>query len=573
MSDPYSLSPRDAGAAQPQSPDGDADQSTDQPPSSVSDERSYPANQDDGAVPVAAGGSRSLLSRPFGFMRRMFGLGGDGDRREALLEELIEESQRFIGSQAHSLEYKILANIVELRDRTAYDVAVPRADIAAVSSDTSFEDLINTIHSKTHSRLPVFGENLDEILGMVHIKDVIGFIATGEPFDIRRILREVLFVAPSMRVTDLLVKMQISRVHMAMVVDEFGGIDGLVTIEDLVETIVGEIEDEHDSVDETAIAEEPDGTVLADARVPIELFEARFGKLLTESEREEDIDTLGGLVFHLAGRVPSRGELLSHASGIAFEVVEADPRRIRALRVRGVDQLSDLARSPADYGGVPTTTFVSVEERPRGAAVVPLRPAVRANTGSSQSPESAGAETDDTPVGDRRARRSDPVGRRESAAAAKAAAAKSASQKKSSQRTAKVGSASANPAVDPSAGASPNRPKRKQGPATDRQLSPKPSSAKSAAVGKAPARKDNRKRSTGVRAASDSASVKGTLPGRARGTDTPTSSAASADKGRSVNRSVATRSGQPPAMKAEVPDDTDGEAGNRSLLGRSSAGS
>lgn len=575
MSDPYSLSPRDAGADHPPPPEGDAEPPTDQKPSSVPDERSSPANQDDSST--AASGSRSLLSRPFGFMRRLLGLGGDGDRREALLEELIEESQRFIGSQAHSLEYKILANIVELRDRTAYDVAVPRADIAAVSSDTSFEDLITTIHNKTHSRLPVFGENLDDILGMVHIKDVIGFIATGESFDIGRILREVLFVAPSMRVTDLLVKMQISRVHMAMVVDEFGGIDGLVTIEDLVETIVGEIEDEHDIVDESAIALEPDGTVLADARVPIELFESQFGKLLTEAEREEDIDTLGGLVFHLAGRVPSRGELLSHASGIAFEVVEADPRRIRALRVRGADQLSESTRSQADASGVPTTTFVSVEVRPPGgAAVVPLRPPLRGMDGSrSQAVPSTVPDPEDPPAGDRRARRSDAAGRRESAAAAKAAAAKSASQNKSAKRPGQsVGEIPDATHSEGVAAAGPDRSKRSPGSGTERLLPANPAaSTKSAPVSKSASRKDGRKRSPGVRTASDAPGAKTNASGRTRKADPHKQAATGAEKARSGSRSAATRSARPPLVQADVQDDSDSDTGNRPLLGRSSAGS
>jgi CBS domain containing-hemolysin-like protein len=174
------------------------------------------------------------------------------------------------------------------------------------------------------------------VIGFIHIKDLVAARAGGRPFDLKSILRQVLFVAPSMRVLDLLLQMRLSRQHLALVIDEFGGTDGLITIEDLVEQIVGEIEDEHDIAEGPKLLPRPDGTLIADARATIEEFEERIGPVLTAEEREADIDTLGGLVVHLAGRVPTRGELVTHPSGITFEVIDADPRRIRRLRLRNL---------------------------------------------------------------------------------------------------------------------------------------------------------------------------------------------------------------------------------------------
>jgi CBS domain containing-hemolysin-like protein len=168
----------------------------------------------------------------------------------------------------------------------------------------------------------------------VHIKDALPSIFEPEKFQLKRVLREPVFVAPSVRLLDLLLQMRLARAHMVLVVDEFGGTDGLVTIEDLVEQIIGEIEDEHDVVRGPNLVERPDGTLIANARTTISDFEDRVGPILTEEEREADIDTLGGLVMSLTDRVPARGELVTHPSGIAFEVLDADPRRIKRLRVR-----------------------------------------------------------------------------------------------------------------------------------------------------------------------------------------------------------------------------------------------
>lgn len=260
------------------------------------------------------------------------------------VEELIERHEEKPGageepdaSDLDTHERALLSNVLRLRGKTAYDVMVPRADIMAMPEDFSLDQAIQLIQKDGHSRYPVYRESLDDIAGMVHIKDVfaaIGHAGQDTPFDLKAILRKPLFVVPSIPVLDLLLQMRQSHTHMALVVDEYGGIDGLVTIEDLVETIVGDISDEHDEDAAPHMTERPDGTIELDARTPVETFEAKLGQVLTDEERAADIDTVGGLVFTLAGRVPAKGELISHPSGLEFRVIEADPRRIRRLRVR-----------------------------------------------------------------------------------------------------------------------------------------------------------------------------------------------------------------------------------------------
>lgn len=287
---------------------------------------------------------------------------GEDSVREAI-EELIEEG----GEDASPLEAEernLLSNILSLRDRTVSDVMVPRADISALDVNASVGDLIELINRESHSRVPIFQETLDDAIGMIHIKDVMaahfvtqariqaktptsgkntmGLDETGKEIELRNIMRDVLFVAPSMQALELLLEMRVKRTHMALVVDEFGGVDGLLTIEDLVEEIVGEIEDEHDQEDEPELILKSDGSIEADARVSIETFEGKVGEVVTDEEREE-LDTLGGLVFSLAGRVPIRGELVKHSCGMEIEIIDADPRRIKKIRIRGLtsELLSD----------------------------------------------------------------------------------------------------------------------------------------------------------------------------------------------------------------------------------------
>jgi magnesium and cobalt transporter len=231
-------------------------------------------------------------------------------------------------------ERALIANVLRLRGITADDIMIPRADIVAMAADLTLEQALEVIRREGHSRMPVFREQLDEIVGMIHIKDVFAYVGKPEQFSVEAILRKPLMVAPQIPVLDLLLQMRMNRMHLALVVDEYGGIDGLLTIEDLVETITGDIADEHDEPDQPLIVERPDGTLDIDAKLDVEEFEARVGPVLTEEERGADIDTVGGLVFTLAGRVPARGEVISHPSGMEFRVLEADARRIRRVRVK-----------------------------------------------------------------------------------------------------------------------------------------------------------------------------------------------------------------------------------------------
>ena len=262
-----------------------------------------------------------------------------GESVRETLEDLIEQREEG-EAPIDDHERSLLGNILRLRDQTAYDVMVPRADINAIDVKASLQEIVQLVQDTGHSRYPVYRDSLDDAIGLVHIKDVLLLQASGKPFSLQRIMRRVLYVSPSIRVLDLLLEMRLKRTHMALVVDEYGGVDGLVTIENLVEQITGEIEDEHDREVEPDFVHYEDGVIEADARLPLTELEAKIGPLLDEEDRE-DIDTLGGLVFFLAGRVPSRGELISHPSGLEFEVVEADPRRIKRLRLRNLGRKSE----------------------------------------------------------------------------------------------------------------------------------------------------------------------------------------------------------------------------------------
>ncbi len=244
-------------------------------------------------------------------------------------------------------ERSMLLNLLKFRSVRVDDVMVPRANITAVEVSTPFADLVDLFREAGHSRLPVYQKTLDDPLGMVHIKDILACFATpqvedgetgGIPSDPManwpRLKKGVLFVPPSMPAADLLVQMQAARIHMALVIDEYGGTEGLVTIEDLVETIVGDIEDEHDTEEEREFVALESGGFQVDAGFEIEDFEELTSFDLAYGEDEtEEVDTLGGLVFTLAGRVPCRGEIIRHPGGYDLEIIEADPRRIRRLRV------------------------------------------------------------------------------------------------------------------------------------------------------------------------------------------------------------------------------------------------
>jgi CBS domain containing-hemolysin-like protein len=251
----------------------------------------------------------------------------------AEIEDAIDEAEdsRPVAGDLSPAERQMLRNLLHFGEQTAGDICVTRGDIMAVASDISFEDLVRAFADAGHSRLPVYGDSLDSVIGMVHIKDV--FMVSVDPSrdrSIKSLLREPLFVPESMGVIELLARMRSQRVHLAIVVDEFGGTEGLVTIEDVVEEIVGEIEDEHDEAEAGMLTMLDEGLWEADARLELEeLAQAVDARL---SSDEDEVDTLGGLVFLLAGHIPNQGECVTHPSGWKLEAVDSDPRRI--IRVR-----------------------------------------------------------------------------------------------------------------------------------------------------------------------------------------------------------------------------------------------
>jgi CBS domain containing-hemolysin-like protein len=262
----------------------------------------------------------------------IFGDEGEQTLREEI-EEAIDEAEesRPVAGDLTPVERQMLRNLLHFGDETAGDICVTRGDIIAVPATISFEDLVKAFGEAEHSRLPVYGDSLDEIIGMVHIKDLFAaMINEGRDRSIQALLRTPLFVPESMGVIDLLARMRSERIHLAIVVDEFGGTEGLVTIEDVVEEIVGEIEDEHDIEEAGLLTRLDDGVWEADARVELEeLAETVDARLRWD---EDDVDTLGGLVFLLAGHIPAKGESVVHPSGWRLEAIECDQRKI--LRVR-----------------------------------------------------------------------------------------------------------------------------------------------------------------------------------------------------------------------------------------------
>lgn len=273
---------------------------------------------------------RSRLWR--GMRHLIFGEDSEPTLREEI-EEAIDEAEesRPVAGDLSPTERQMLRNLLHFGEETAGDICVTRGDIMAVPSDISFDDLVRAFADAGHSRLPVYGESLDEVVGMVHIKDV--FMANVDPSKDRSLpalMRDPLFVPESMGVIELLARMRSQRIHLAIVVDEFGGTEGLVTIEDVVEEIVGEIEDEHDEAERGMLTMLDDGLWEADARLEIEELAQAVDPRL--SSAEDEVDTLGGLVFLLAGRIPQKGECVTHPSGWKLEAVDSDPRRI--IRVR-----------------------------------------------------------------------------------------------------------------------------------------------------------------------------------------------------------------------------------------------
>jgi CBS domain containing-hemolysin-like protein len=267
-----------------------------------------------------------------------------GEESEATLRAEIEEAIESHEGEVPAvgdlspIERQMLRNLLHFGESTVADIAVPRGDIIAVPATITFEGLVASFAEAGHSRLPVYEESLDTVIGMIHIKDVftVEVMGTEVPDDIRTLIRKPLYVPESMGVLDLLAKMRSDRVHLAIVVDEFGGTEGLVTIEDVVEEIVGEIEDEHDEEVESMLIPVEDGIWDADARAELEevaeTIDARLGTV------EEDVDTLGGLATVLAGHVPQQGEILEHSSGWRLEITDSDARRVTRMRLHAPEE-------------------------------------------------------------------------------------------------------------------------------------------------------------------------------------------------------------------------------------------
>jgi magnesium and cobalt transporter len=247
--------------------------------------------------------------------------------KDVIDEKSNEESQNI---DLSSKEKSILSNILSINKLKADDVMIPRASIVAISQDSSFQNIIDTIDKESHSRMPVFRKDLDDVLGMIHIKDIITFSGSNhKDFNIKKIMREVLFVPPTMPVMNLLLKMQATKLHMALVIDEHGGTDGLITIEDVIEEIVGEIEDEHDKDDDFNFKKIDSNTFEAKADMTLDDFNHESNLSIVE----ENVDTLGGYIFSKINRVPYAGEVIKVDNTYQFEIIEADPRKIKKIRI------------------------------------------------------------------------------------------------------------------------------------------------------------------------------------------------------------------------------------------------
>ena len=260
--------------------------------------------------------------------------------KEDILNFIAKEEKETISSEDNHMfednnEKNLIKNILNLNEKSVEDIMVPRAEIISIEKKKTIKEILLVIKNESHSRMPVYDQNLDNVLGFLHIKDVIKNI-NNKNFIINDILREVLYVAPKSPILELLKRMRSSRIHMGLVVDEFGGVDGLVTIEDLVEEIVGEIEDEHDAEDdEVKIKRVNDRTIIVDASYKIIELEDLF-QLKIKEAKEEEIDTVGGLVSYVANKVPNINEVFVFNNQLKFKILEADERRVIALEIKKI---------------------------------------------------------------------------------------------------------------------------------------------------------------------------------------------------------------------------------------------
>lgn len=311
-------------------------------------------DEDEAQIASASRESVAAEERPLGqalarWVRHIFsGKSAEASLKEAL-EEVIEEHREESGETLSSDERDMLHNMLLMGELTVSDVMIPRTEIVAVDHDITLTELKAVLQEQRHTRMPVYKGTLDRLLGFIHLKDLVPALAGDEAFDIDKVMRDILFVAPSMKVVDLLVQMRVSGDHMAIVVDEYGGTDGLVTLEDLFEEIVGEIQDEHD---EEVLEQELKRVSLfcfeADARMRIDALEKELDSpLRAEDEDEDDYDTLGGLIFMRLGRVPARGEILQIDGVARLEIMDADPRRIRKVKITLRKQLQSEEQQSA----------------------------------------------------------------------------------------------------------------------------------------------------------------------------------------------------------------------------------
>lgn len=270
----------------------------------------------------------------------------DNSVRETI-EDLIEEDDHVEENSLDREEKYLLGKTLSLRDLTAYDVMVPRADILAVADTFNFEQVLTQFVESGYTRLPVYHENLDHVLGFIHVRSLLDYEVDPSTFKCSQIIQEALFVSPSMRLLDLLLQMRLSRMPIAFVVDEFGGVDGMVTSWDIIQELIGDIESAEELNHSPKITRISDGSLIINARLEIENYEKEFGEILPAKAEGQDIDTIGGLVIDLAGRVPAIGERIFHPEkGLAFDVLDADPRRVKRVRLYRVAPASTVEDTP-----------------------------------------------------------------------------------------------------------------------------------------------------------------------------------------------------------------------------------
>lgn len=296
---------------------------------------SYSSESGESERPLS--GFRKFINKPL----NLLGIRAKNSLKESL-EEVIEEHD---SADIDGGERVMLRNVLAFSELKVEDVMIPRSDIMWVDYSIELDELKRIIAEKAHTRMPICRGTMDDVVGFIHIKDFVSILCDNKPFNINNIIRQLLFVPPSMKVSALLVKMQLSRVHMALVVDEYGGTGGLVTMEDLMEEIVGEIEDEHDISEEANLTQINPNLYEASARISIAELEEQLGIDLIEDAQNEEFDTLGGMIFAILRHVPITGEVAVHPKGLEFEIIDADPRRIKRVLIRRT-QIENIEKSP-----------------------------------------------------------------------------------------------------------------------------------------------------------------------------------------------------------------------------------